>query len=276
MGSSFVSPIVKGSIISVRIDGVIIDFKLRSSDANKVGWFIFQPTDFKFARIIDEADSYTVEEYKKLFKKVRFIAADPLNDDGDWIVFPFGRGSFNMELGKDGYQVIHLVDGLQVFDTVTAIFDGNNFWFDSVDMNQDMSMADYLREELKKHTLVKNLKYKGLTPEQKGTYAFLDAYHREKEKELRKQTLEGRILEALQHADAKLHKYMEQKDAITISWVSRSGGQYTSTVKKDSLRVLSSGVCLSGKDADFDLASLVSVMEEREKRGDKAPGFRRR
>ena len=270
--STFVAPVIKGSKICVRIDGVIYDFKLAKKDLEKEGWLTLKPINYKTAKVVDEAEPYLIEEYKKLFPTMRMILADQA--EGVWVAFPSNRQVFQKSFGLDGYQLVRLVDGVQKFDQIVVRFDGANLWFDGVDVTSDFSVSDYLRDSLEKKVTINKISHKGLTPEQKGTYAFVYELLKERTKKEQAATMEGRIKIALEHADASLHRFMEHKDALTISWVTRSGGHYTATVQKNDLRVISSGVCLSGQDKKFDLTSLVSVMEEREKRGLQAPGFR--
>ena len=78
--------------------------------------------------------------------------------------------------------------------------------------------------------------------------------------------LERRLRQGLAQADATLQSYSETTNpdgspaGIVVEW-SDSGWRhrYRSVLDPD-LDVVSSGVCLSGRDGDFDLTSLVSVM----------------
>ena len=78
--------------------------------------------------------------------------------------------------------------------------------------------------------------------------------------------LERRLRRALEKADATLLGFGETTNpdgtsaGIVVEW-SDSGGRhrYRSVLAPD-LDVVSSGICLSGRDGDFDLTSLVSVM----------------
>ncbi|WP_445248687.1 hypothetical protein [Microcoleus sp. OTE_8_concoct_300] len=48
-----------------------------------------------------------------------------------------------------------------------------------------------------------------------------------------------------------------------VEWTSGSGEHHTSAIAKNDLTVMSAGICLSGLDKDFDLHSLVGVVENR-------------
>jgi hypothetical protein len=99
---------------------------------------------------------------------------------------------------------------------------------------------------------------------------------RQREASLREQAagrrLEERLRQALAKADATLHRFVEVAEAdglppvLVVEWSQRGQTRrYRSTVGAN-LAVVSSGICLSGRDGDFDLTSLVSVMRD-------APGW---
>ena len=96
------------------------------------------------------------------------------------------------------------------------------------------------------------------------------ANHRQQRQWLQEQRLHNQLEERLQHAlakaDAALHSYSELpgRDGapghIVVEW-SEQGQKYRyrSTVDLN-LNIVSSGICLSGRDRDFDMTSLVKVM----------------
>ena len=49
----------------------------------------------------------------------------------------------------------------------------------------------------------------------------------------------------------------------TVEWQTFDGEYHSSAISKQDLTVISSGICLSGLDRDFDLQSLVGVIEKR-------------
>ena len=80
--------------------------------------------------------------------------------------------------------------------------------------------------------------------------------------------MEGHLRHALRKADATLHGYSEALnpdgtlDSLVVEWSERGQGRrYRSTIDPG-LTVVSSGICLSGRDRDFDLTSLVGVMAQ--------------
>ena len=48
----------------------------------------------------------------------------------------------------DGSVPLLLAEGVELFDTVLARFDGARFWFDQVDPRADPALSPYLRREL--------------------------------------------------------------------------------------------------------------------------------
>ena len=49
---------------------------------------------------------------------------------------------------------------------------------------------------------------------------------------------------------------------VFVSVITVDGRQFTSSVNKDNLTIQMAGICLSGEDQKFDLASMVGVLRE--------------
>jgi hypothetical protein len=79
---------------------------------------------------------------------------------------------------------------------------------------------------------------------------------------------ERRLRQALKIGGGELRQFRDRGDYWTVNWTVNwtisDGVRHTSAIAKNDLTVVSSGICLSGRDRDFDLQSLVSVMESRE------------
>jgi hypothetical protein len=115
--------------------------------------------------------------------------------------------------------------------------------------------AAFLRGELARN--VESPIRKGLTPFERTSYDAALALKRELEKSPEERRLEA----ALRLAGASLEGFSEQHGVLTVRYLV-DGVSHESTVTKNTLEVVSSGICLSGQDRDFDLTSLVSVMRE--------------
>jgi len=79
----------------------------------------------------------------------------------------------------------------------------------------------------------------------------------------RRATGEGRLQDALEHAGAELNEFTERGDVYAVTYTV-DGERHTSVVDRRSLTVVTAGICLSGQDEKFDLASLVGVLRERD------------
>jgi hypothetical protein len=114
---------------------------------------------------------------------------------------------------------------------------------------------------LKQIIPVEELQMKGITPEMRSLYALIAdrtegfAQPHRDEKLLRK---------ALQLGGGDLRQFQDRGDYWTVDWTTADGTRHTSVIAKTDLAVVSSGICLSGRDRDFDLQSLVGVMEHQE------------
>ena len=78
------------------------------------------------------------------------------------------------------------------------------------------------------------------------------------------QQAETRLENALKQADGKLENYRDQGEYWQVEWRTIDGQLHSSAIDKRDLTVISSGICLSGRDRDFDLQSLVGVMDNQD------------
>jgi hypothetical protein len=75
---------------------------------------------------------------------------------------------------------------------------------------------------------------------------------------------ELRLRDALHVGGGDLRAFNDRGAYWLVEWTTADGQRHTSAVAKGDLTVISSGICLSGRDRDFDLQSLVGVIEGRE------------
>jgi len=75
--------------------------------------------------------------------------------------------------------------------------------------------------------------------------------------------VEQRLREALALAGGVLREFQDRGDCWLVEWATPDGERHASAIHKDDLTVLGAGICLSGRDRDFDLQSLVGVVTQR-------------
>jgi len=159
--------------------------------------------------------------------------------------------------------LVWLVEGVGAFEAVMVRQAAGNFWwFEGVDRRADPIHADKMREALNAKTPVTGLQFPGMTPEARTCYGL--ALNPQFDYRNLPQTDAQRLERALHTGGGTLHGFVEYPEYFQVEWATRAGERHTSAIAKDSLTVLSSGICLSGEDEKFDLTSLVGVMEKRE------------
>ena len=155
---------------------------------------------------------------------------------------------------------IHLVIEGITLEQIIARWNGQSCWFEEVDRRADPAIAETLRSALKQITPVEELHFKGITPEMRTVYELVAQRH----EVTQSQHDEKRLKKALQTGGGELYQFQDRGDYWTVDWTTKDRTRHTSAIVKTDLTVISSGICLSGRDRDFDLQSLVGVMEQQE------------
>jgi hypothetical protein len=150
--------------------------------------------------------------------------------------------------------VVHLVTEGEMFEQAIIRYQGNACWFEALDRRADPEIAEILRTHFDQG--LSEPLFKGLTPETRSLY-HLVARHIPKSDETR-------LKQALQLGGGQLQQYRDRGDYWAVDWITADSIHHTSAIAKSDLTVISSGICLSGRDRDFDLQSLVGVMEHQE------------
>jgi hypothetical protein len=278
LANEFLAPVVAGGEVRVRIGSVICQLLVEPRDFH--GWGVFQPLSHGNARLVRTASLGERRAYLRLFPLVRLILCG--RADNRWLASAASFGDRRVQL--DGFAPVLMVDDAQQFDTVCVRYDGGFFWFEEVDGRRDPGAAAYLREALAARTAPNDLSRKGITAEERAAYdveywRLFRAEHPETAAEHSPdETARGRrpassrpvgdaiarrLAANLSHAGAQLVEYLERGDSYRVTY-SVDGQRFTSSVNKADLTVQVAGICLSGEDGLFDLASLVGVLREGE------------
>jgi len=258
--AQFIAAVSGGDKVAVKIAGIRCELSVepRSFD----GFGMFKPVSHTAARLVRPASLAERQAYLALFPAVRLVLCE--RSGGSALGILASRGDTRFTL--DAPASIHHVEQAELFDSVVARYDGVRFWFDQPDPRSPPATGRYLREAILQMRPTKEIDCPGSTAEQREAYRInLDArlalIERQRQHEIsaRRETAEGRISEALEHAGGELREFIEQRDAYRVRYVV-DGQEHLSVVSRRDLTVLSAGICLSGEDDKFDLASLVSVV----------------
>jgi hypothetical protein len=253
----FVSPVYKTREVATRIDGIIYRFRIPRMHP---GWYKFRPKDRRRARVVNPCDLSEVEGYLKHLDRIRLVF---VRREGDLCFgVPFRGNSFGMDCLRIVPIYLAMDDMAQEFDEVVCRYDGINIWYESMAMSSDPERAEYLRERLSKMISPSRIKFKGLRFEDRVVYGIQHETRKKEEEQRLLRTTKGRLKRAVEHGGAVFRDYAERRDHFSVTYTI-DGEEYTSTVSKNQgLTVQTAGICLSGGDRDFDLASLIGVIRE--------------
>jgi hypothetical protein len=190
-------------------------------------------------------------------------------------------------------------NGAERFERAVVRVDGKTLWFDGADTLADPTHAEWLRDTTSDIEHMDRflpglaaserlallfwqmrqveLALPGITPSAKRSSAgnLAEQLPREAveqrawmQQKARYGQLENALRHALAKADATLHSFSEipasehSAGYLVVEWSEQGHTRrYRSTIDPR-LTVVSSGICLSGRDRDFDLTSLVNVMTD--------------
>ncbi|HEY9776072.1 MAG TPA: hypothetical protein V6C81_20080 [Planktothrix sp.] len=252
--STFVAPVVSGGRVRVRLQGIVYELEVQDDFS---GWAVLQMTSPGRAKVVDRPSPAVIDKYLKLCPRIKLVLVTQF--ENRW--WALAASTEDTRIKLEGPVPVQLVERTSRFDTINARFDGSTFWFESVDRRRDPAIAKTLNKALADKVQPNDLRCSGVVPQERIAYrmVFLAEYGDDAIIAADDTT---RINSALKHAGAQMQSFWYSgRDAATVRF-SVAGDTHTVTVRPSDLMVLSAGVCLSGRDNDFDLTSMVGVFRE--------------
>ncbi|WP_293149814.1 hypothetical protein [Okeania sp. SIO2C9] len=97
-----------------------------------------------------------------------------------------------------------------MFEPIIARFDGSSWWFEDIDRRADPFVAEQLREAFKNITPLKEVRFKGITPEMKTVYDLVARQKEEFMKQIQQQKDEKQLREALEMGGDELQNFRDR------------------------------------------------------------------
>jgi hypothetical protein len=290
------APVLPGGRVRTRLDGLVYEFRVREQFA---GWGIFQPVSERDVILVAPALPWQRAAYLERLPALRVILLwpDPSRQQiGLWLSLPYNAADATQRFGLSEVEPLAVVladpeNGADRFERVVVRVDGTTLYYDNPDPRADPTHADWLREAASQPDVPERLLL-GLAESERQAllYARIRALDlgdvearsraavvgiRDDRERLAvldrlsgRRGLEDRLRLALYRADAVLHSYVEvpnldgSPDRLIVEWsVAGKTRRYRTSVGPAG-DVIASGICLAGRDRDFDLTSLVSVIAE--------------
>jgi hypothetical protein len=256
--TSFLAPCVHGGQVRTRVAGLVYTFTPRPRDFE--GWGIFQPVSDDTAQLKEEPALSQIAEYMQRLPPVRLRLARALQRQS-WLAYPVNESDARQRWGAAKPVPVHLVTDGAPYEPVVARWDGSACWFEELDRRADPMVTDRLREAQQQVVLPEALQFKGITPEMRAVYDLAVQRAEKFQALMQPRRDEDRLREALRLGGGTLREFRDRGDFWLVEWTTRDGERHTSAIGKRDLTVVSAGICLSDRDRDFDLQSLVGVVE---------------
>lgn len=253
LDTEFIAPRIAGDV-GVKIGEAVCQMRIKPRGYH--GWGVFRPIDYRSARFVRVPTDMERERYLSAMPLVRMLITG--RDDHGYM------GVQTHHFGANVVAKLWFAEGPELFDSVVTRFDGMHFVYDGPDNGRGLMYAERLREALANDE-PEAPAMPGLLPQEKWLYREALIGKREAMEKERKGKAEYRLADALSHAGAVMRSYVERNDGYVVEFM--IGKHKHSSFVDKNLRVHSAGLCLSGRDHDYDLASLVSVIREGQEKG---------
>lgn len=292
-----IAPLLPAGRIRTRLSGLVYEFRVRE---RFVGWGRFQPVNEHEAKPLSEASPWERGSYLELFPLLRVVLLWPDTSGrypGTWLALPYNESDAQQRFGFGMEPLpVFLCDptaGAERFERVLTRVDGRTLWFEGVDVLADPTHAEWLRNATADQEQSAEM-LPGLAGSERlallfwrlrqlelslveSTHLTRQARQQNRQQQhtwLRRQAQQINTEEQLRHAlakaDATLYSYSEvtapdgSVSQLIVEWGERGQVHRYRSAIDPRLTVVSSGICLSGRDSDFDLTSLVSVMNDQQ------------
>lgn len=286
-----IAPLLPGGRIRTRVGGLVYAFKVRE---RFTGWGRFRPINEREAGVLGEALPWERGAYLELFPALRVVLLWPDASGrapGTWLALPYNESDARQRFGLPMEPLpVFLCDptgGAERFERVLTRVDGRTLWFEGPDMLADPTHAEWLRAAASREAsedllpglaaserlalLSWRIHQVELTLPAAHLSGQLPPQNRQEQRawlgqHVQRLSLEKRLRDALAKADATLHSFSEvtapdgSLSQLIVEWSEHGQTRGYRSAIDPRLTVVSSGICLSGRDNDFDLTSLVNVM----------------
>lgn len=259
--TEFLAPCVKGGSVRTYVANII--YTLTPQPRDFEGWGIFRPINNEVAQVLEEPSLPQIAEYLKLLKPLRLRLAYLLQGQ-TWLAYPINESDMQQRFGSAKPVAVHLVTEGLAFEPIIARCNGSAWWFDEIDRRAEPQPTVQLREQIKQEISPENVRFAGITPEMRTVYQLVWKKTEIDRQQKQQQSSEGKLRQALKQGGGELETFRDRGEYWQVEWITADGQLHSSAIDKKDLTVISSGICLSGRDRDFDLQSLVGVMEQRE------------
>lgn len=300
LAREIVAPLLAGSRIRTRLNGMIYEFRVKGRFVGWGRFHPLNEREAEvLGEALPWERGKYLEQFPALRVILLWPAHEQKHRQANiWWALPYNASDARQRFGFDAEPLpIFLCDpnnGAQSFERVVARVDAKTLWFDGPDTLADPTHAEWLRdttasiEQLERflpglasserlallYWQIRQVEQSHrLSEHERVQLQGMGQHTREQQRdwlrqEARRTPLERALQRALAKADATLLSFSEvpaangSPDYLLVEW-SEGGSRvrYRSTVDPR-LTVLSSGICLSDRDEDFDLTSLVSVMTD--------------